>query len=113
MADNLCIDQNPAGGKDEDPLNITSYCAAQRHWTDDKSTILDERGRQIMHWLDPPDDWVANPKVGRMMFKGMVMIDKDDIPVREFRNVPNTLSTHIEAFRLEGLRRCTGMTLEE
>lgn len=63
--------------------------------------------------LDAPDDWVHNPKVTPMKHRGMTMLDQDGFPVRGFTGIPRVLSTHIEPFRLEGLRRCTGMTIPE
>lgn len=107
------IDQQPTGGEDLDPLNITSFCFSQQHWTEDKSSVLNEQGREVLYMLGPPDDWYHNPKVAPMRVGGMIMLDHDDCPVRDFEGVPKVLSTHIEPWRLEGLRRCTGMTLAE
>jgi len=107
------VDRDPAGGGETDPLNITSYCALQRHWTANKASVLDGQHRRVLHMLEPPEDWVHNPKVAPMKHGEMIMLDQDGFPVRDFPGIPRVLSTHIEPFRLEGLRRCTGMTIPE
>ncbi len=102
-----------AAGKATDLLNITSYCPAQQNWTPDKATVIDSKGRQILFMVDAPNDFVHNPKVGPMIHSGLIMLDNDDHPVRDFPNVPRCFSTALEGWYLESIRRCTEMIITE
>lgn len=84
-----------------------------RSWTSKKASVLDAQGRKVLCLIDPPDDWVHNPNQYIMVYQDMIMLDADNNPVRAFPEAPLTLSTRTEGWRLEGLRRVLGLTIQE
>lgn len=76
-------------------------------WTTKKASVRDMQGRKTLCMIDPPDDWTHNSS------RYMIMLDADNNPVRDFPGAPRALSTRTEGWRLEGLRRVLGLTVQE
>lgn len=84
-----------------DALDITAPESSQVTW--------DMRDRR--HWpdvltlWDRPDPW-NNPtyEIGVMRYKGRVVLDYDDKPIRNFR-IPATISSKVEGLRMEAWLR--------
>lgn len=93
--------------------SYTSYSPLTRGWTDDPTSVVDSKGRQVFSMKKPPEGWIQNPKYGLLIYNGLVMLDHDDLPVRDIPGLPLTLETHASAWLLEGLRRCTKITIPE
>ena len=75
--------------------------------------ILDHAGNEVMYAVEKP---VTNdpilPEPGQyMIYNGLIMLDPDDHPIRDYPGAPRTLSSKVEAGRIEALRRVFGMQL--
>ena len=94
-------------GKDD----ITSRCSTQRSWTNDPATLLDPDGQNLFDsnykgtYKEKPSDW--------LLPNGVVVLDTYGHPVRNYRGIPNVLSSQLEGFRIEALRALTGMKISE
>lgn len=94
-------------------LNYTSYSPITQGWTDDLSSMKDSKGRDTLWLPSPPPDYVHMPKCGYLMFEGLVMLDDNNRPIKDFPGAPLTLETKVPGHLLEGLRRYFGMTHSE
>ena len=79
---------------------------------------MDRQGNKVLLMDQPPEHSVHQRQNGNMIYHhrvygDMVVIDQNNHPVRTFADVPRTLSSEIEAWRVEGLQRTTGMTIYE
>ena len=96
QADHFIVNQQPEAGSH--PLDITAVHSAQitldltdrRFWPN----ILTLWGRPLP-WNNP------DYEIGVMKYKGRVVIDCDDKPIRNFRNLPLTISSKVEGLRME------------
>ena len=94
-------------------LNYTSYSPVTQGWTSDPASIRDLKGRQVCLMRHPPADWTHNPKTGFLTHEGLVILDENNRPVKNFPGAPLALSNKVPAYLLEGLRRTFGMTIPE
>ena len=94
-------------------LNYTSYSPVTQDWTSDPASIRDLKGRQVCLMRHPPADWTHNPKTGFLTHEGLVVLDENNRPVKDFPGAPLALSNKVPAYLLEGLRRTFGMTIPE
>lgn len=106
----------PDHGGDAD--DVTSFASAlgQQQWNianrDTWSNILDEEDNKVLYLIEKPDRLQDPSEPGRfMMYNGLIMLDPDDHPVRDFPDIPRAFSSKIEGGRIEALRRIYGMTL--
>ena len=93
--------------------NYTSYSPLTQGWSDDPTSVLDAMGRHVFSMKKRPADWVHNPKYGPLIYSGLIMLDHNDVPVRDIPGVPLTLETQAPPWLLEGLRRSSQMTYAE
>ena len=93
--------------------DVTSFSTDQRNWTFNPDSVQDPQGTKLLApdyrpkaftEKDPPD-WILED--------GTVVLDLNGHPVRKFRNIPSTLSSAIEPWRMEGLRALNGMRVPE
>lgn len=97
-------------------LDYTGYSPLTRDWTDDPRSIKDSEGQEVMFLPVRPPHLPHNPKCGYLMCEGLVMLDQDNIPIKEYPGAPRTLATSVEkapGYLLQGLRSILGMTVEE
>ena len=94
-------------------MDYTSYSPLTRDWTPDPHSIKDRKGRKVMMLSRPPLDWASNLKTSPLMFEGLIILDINNMPIRDFPGAPLTLKSTEEEWYLEGLRRCFGMTVHE
>ena len=93
-------------------LDYTSYSPITSNWTQDPSSIIDSKGRQVA-LMSRPADWTHNPKTSYLEYEGLVMLDHNNQPVKDYPGAPLTLSTKAPPHLLLGLQRCFGMITEE
>lgn len=98
-------------------LDITSHNQITQGWSDDDpSTVRDSEGRQVLLMSTPPADWMHNPTCGYLMCDGLVMLDQNDRPIKDYPGAPRTMGSkksQSPAIVLEGLRRLLGMTYSD
>ena len=95
-------------------LNYTSYSPKLQDWTEDPRSIRDSKGRQVCLMRRPPADYKRGPKCEKyLMCSGLVMLNDNNRPIKDYPGVPLTLSNDSPPYVLEGLRRCCGMTVFE
>ena len=96
------------------PPNYTSYSPLTQGWNDDNlRSMRDSHGRHAFLMPNPPPDWQHNPNSGYMMYNGLVMLDQNNRPVKDYPGAPLTLSYDAKASLVEGLRRYFGMTYSD
>ena len=109
----ICPDHGEAEG------DITTFASAygQQHWNvDDRSTwgnIQDSIGNQVLFLLEKPVRGNEPESSGYMMHNGLVMLDPDDNPVKDWPGIPRCFSSKVEGGRIEALRRICGMTIPD
>ena len=79
---------------------------------------MDRQGNKVLLMDQPPEGFIAQRPDGNMIYHDqvhgdLVVINQNNHPVRNFADVPRTLSSEIEAWRLEALLRTTSMTIYE
>ena len=95
-------------------LNYTSYSPRLQDWTEDPRSIRDSKGRQVCLMQRPPADYKRGPKCEKyLMCSGLVMLNDNNRPIKDYPGAPLTLSNDSPPYILEGLRRCCGMTVFE
>ena len=96
------------------PPNYTSYSPITQGWNDDNLwSMRDSRGRHAFLMPAPPTDWQHNPHSGYLTYNGLVMLDQNNRPVKDYPGAPLTLSYDATASLIEGLRRYFGMTYSD
>ena len=99
--------------------DITTFASAydQQHWNvNDRSSwgnIRDSEGNQVLYLLDKPVRSREPESSGYMMHNGLIMLDPDDNPVKDWPGIPRCFSSKIEGGRIESLRRICGMTIPD
>ena len=88
-----------------DPFDKTSFLPSQKAW----------RGGDKIHWHTIADNILnrfeakgyegPKNKVGWMRFGHKIVLDQDNHPVRDFRDIPATLSSAVEPWLLEAISR--------
>lgn len=63
--------------------------------------------------MGAPADFTTRGDPGVWVHNGLVILDKHDQPVKNYRGIPRVFSTKMEGFRLEGNRRVRGMKIPE
>lgn len=109
----ICADHGDIQG------DITTFASAygQQHWNfNDRSTwgnIQDSEGNEVLFLLEKPARSKEPESVGYMMHNGLIMLDPDDNPVKDWPGIPRCFSSRIEGGRIESLRRICGMTIPD
>ena len=67
--------------------------------------ILDAGGNQVMYLLKRPKTNFEIPNPDYMMYDGVIMLDPDDWPILDWPGLPRCISSQIEGWRIEALRR--------
>lgn len=77
----------------------------QRPWSEEHlDRIVDAEGRKIMYDLNLPQG--PRPKnLGDWFHNGKVLLDQDNCPVKSWPGLNKTLSSEIEDWHFEALRR--------
>ena len=91
----------------------TSFCPLMQGWTEDISSVVDSKGRQVFLMDKPPAEWKRYPEYRPLIYKGVIMLDQKDRPVRDIPGLPWTLSTNIPTFLLAGLIRCLNLQIHQ
>ena len=109
----ICPDHGEAEG------DITTFASAygQQHWNvDDRSTwgnIRDSEENKVLFLLEKPVRGIEPESSGYMMHNGLVMLDPDENPVKDWPGIPRCFSSKVEGGRIEALRRICGMTIPD
>ncbi|KAK4695333.1 hypothetical protein P7C71_g2400, partial [Lecanoromycetidae sp. Uapishka_2] len=109
-------DITPEHGRDANDVTTFASALGQQHWNlPDRNSwgnIVDHEGNKVLYLIEKPERDQDPPEPGRfMMHNGLIMLDPDDHPVRDFPDVPRAFSSKIEGGRIEAFRRIYGMTL--
>ena len=94
-------------------LDFTSYSPLMLGWSADPDSIQDSKGRLVCRMERPPKDWSHNPRTGYLEHDGLVMLDQNNRPIKDFPGAPRTLKGTAPPWEVEGLRRSLGMTYWE
>ncbi|MCJ1282962.1 hypothetical protein MMC26_002289 [Xylographa opegraphella] len=87
--------------KGKEVNNITSFHPYYRYWGGDE-----ESRPKILFQFDPSDDWGSlNCKPQGMMHEGKIVLDMENRQVRDFYELPFTISTQVEGWFVEALIR--------
>ena len=109
----ICPDHGDSQG------DVTTFASGygQQHWNvNDRSTwgnIQDSDGNEVLFLLDKPIRGKEPESSGYMMYNGLIMLDPDDNPVKDWPGIPRCFSSKIEGGRIEALRRICGMTIPD
>ena len=93
--------------------NYTSFSTLTQGWTTDRTSVVDSKGRQVFSMEGPPAELRRKAKYESLMHDGFLLLDAKDKPVRDIPGLPLTLDTRVEAWFLEGLRRCLNLNIPE
>ncbi|KAK0512895.1 hypothetical protein JMJ35_004912 [Cladonia borealis] len=119
LEDNLLgsYDVRPDHGEAQGDITTFASAYGQQHWNvDDRSTwgnIRDSKGNQVLFLVEKPVRENEPESSGYMMYNGLVMLDPDDNPVKDFPGIPRCFSSKVEGGRIEALRRICGMTIPD
>ena len=110
IATNMYPEYNIPPAKGSDPLDITSNCSAlgQNTWSvatdEDRAKIQDADGVSVMLLSEKPQrrEPVLPPVWGH---RGLVVLDQESHPILNWPQLPHTLSSKLEGWRIEALRR--------
>ncbi|MDI1491615.1 MAG: hypothetical protein OHK93_002824 [Ramalina farinacea] len=110
IATNLYPEYDVPPAKGLDPFDITSNCSAlgQNNWSvatdEDLAKIHDADGVPVMLLSEKPQrrEPVLPPVWGH---RGLVVLDQESHPILNWSQLPHTLSSKLEGWRLEALRR--------
>ena len=109
----ICPDHGEAQG------DVTTFASAygQQHWNvENRSTwgnIQDNEGNKVLFLLEKPVRENEPESLGYMMHNGLIMLDPDDNPVKDWPGIPRCFSSKVEGGRIEALRRICGMTIPD
>ena len=88
-------------GQGKGPSDTTSFLEDHKDW----GPLRKDRPK-ILFQLEPPKPRVdPDNKVGILTYQGRVVLDWSGQPVKEFRELPFTISSHVEGWRLEAILR--------
>ena len=85
-----------------DPLNDTSFLKAHQHWGADRKNRPD-----VLFAWEAPLNWRSQPskKPGFMVFEDKIVLDNRNNPLRDYPDIPATLSPHVQGYKLEAMAR--------
>lgn len=83
------------------PEDITSFHADQKDWGEDRSC----RPKVLFQFEAPPNWKEAKDEVGMMLHENKIVLDPDNRPVRDFKVIPLTVSSKVEGWLMEAIRR--------
>ncbi len=110
-------DIRPDHGEEQGDVTTFASRYGQQHWNvDDRSTwgnIQDSEGNEVLFLLERPVRENEPESSGYMMHNGLIMLDPDDNPVKDWPGVPRCFSSKVEGGRIEALRRICGMTIPD
>ncbi|KAL6713172.1 hypothetical protein ACLMJK_009293 [Lecanora helva] len=104
-------DHTPEHGQHED--DVTTFPLVDqigmKHWfffgRDNMGNIVDAEDNQVMLLDEKPETYIMQPRPGCMMYRGKIMLDPDDHPIIDWPGVPRCISSQIEGWRIEAMRR--------
>lgn len=88
-----------------DPLDITCFHPDQKTWGPDRNHQWPIMPDQLLFRLERRDYPVPDYNVERWIDEGRVVLDIDNMPVKNYRNIPLTLSSEMEAYLMEMIIR--------
>lgn len=88
-----------------DPLDITCFHPDQKTWGPDRDNQWPLMPDQLLFRLERRGSPVPNYNVERWIDGGRVVLDIDNLPVKNYRNIPLTLSSELEAYLMETIIR--------
>lgn len=97
-------------------LDYTSYSPVTSAWTNDPRSIRDSEGEEVLFLPARPPHLPWNPECGLLICEGLVMLDQDNVPIKDYPGAPRTLATSVgegPGHLLQGLRSILGMTVKE
>lgn len=84
--------------------DMTSFLQAQRRWgfntREQYPPII-----FLFQRMNRQDPIYPNDRIPNMRWRGLLVIDRNGVPVRRFRNIPATLSSQAEGGLMEAIRR--------
>lgn len=86
-------------GKHQD--DITSFHPDQKGWGEDRSC----RPNILFQFEAPQNYKDQKQEVGNMMYGDKIVLDPDNRPVRNFQEIPLTVSSKVEGWLMEAIRR--------
>lgn len=78
--------------------------------------MTDSKGRHAFLMPTPPKDWIEGPDRASLTCDGLIMLDQNNRPVKDYPGAPLTLGSQnigSPGWLIEGLRRYFGMTYPE
>jgi len=81
--------------------DITSFHADQKDWGEDRAC----RPKILFQFEAPPNWKAAKDEVGMMLHGDKIVLDPDNRPVRAFTEIPLTVSSKVEGWLMEVIRR--------
>lgn len=73
-------------------------------------TVRDLKGRPVLLMDNQPDDWEEHRNGKFLIVDGLVLLDQDHHPIKDYPGVPLTVCSQPHPGFVEGLRRTYGMT---
>ena len=83
------------------PNDITSFHPNQKDWGEDRPY----RPKILFQFEAPPNWKNTKDEVGMMLYGDKIVLDPDNRPVRGFAEIPLTVSSKVEGWLMEAIRR--------
>ena len=89
-------------------MDKTAFLASQRAWRGEDKKYWPTIANNILNRFEPKGYESPKGNVGWMHFGGKIVLDQDNHPVRDFSDIPSTLSSNVEPWLLEAISRIDG-----
>ena len=100
--------------KGNDPEDITTFHRLWKHWQPSRKDGWSGTQAEVLYRFDKKDYPVPNHPPGYLMHDGMIVLDLDDNPVKDWPELPLCLSSALEGSDIETVRRLnSSITLQD
>ena len=100
--------------KGNDPEDITTYLKLWKHWQPSRKDGWHGAQAEVLYRFDRKGYPVPNSTPGYLMHNGMIVLDLDSNPVKDWPELPLCLSSALEGSDIETVRRLNpNITLQD
>ena len=100
----LTISGCPRDGGPRD-TDVTSFLASQKYWDLERDHGWANITNDVLFIFTPLDIAIPTYKVSWLYNDGLVVLDVDNHPIKDYKDIPLTLSSRVEGALVEAIRR--------
>ena len=100
--------------KGQDALDITTFLQLWKHWRSSRNDGWVGTQADVLYRFDRKGYPVPSYTPGYLIHEGLIVLDLDDNPVKDWQELPLCLSSQLEGFDIETVRRINpNITLQD